>query len=208
MPIIRAKCKICRRYGEKMYMKGERDLGQKCAHIRRGTPPGMHGKRRRRNISEYANELKEKQKLRYSYGLTNTGLRKVFREAVSAKGNTTETLMALLERRLDNAVYRAGFAVSRGVAKHMVSHGHIFVNARRVDIPSYRVRTGEVISVRPESAKSPLFGELGERLEKVNPPEWIELDRAQRSAKILRLPKPEELEAGRNARLVVEFYSK
>lgn len=205
---LKSKCKVCRRYGEKMFMKGDRDLGAKCAHIRRGTKPGQHGKRRSRGLSEFGTELQEKQKLRYTYGLTNRGLEKVFEEASEKTGNTTETLARMLETRLDNAVYRAGFAVSRGIARHIVSHGHIFVNGRRVTIPSYRVRAGNVISLRPESSNSPLFSELTQRISKYDPPAWIELDRAAKAAKILRLPNEGELDTGRNVRLVVEFYSK
>lgn len=208
---LKSKCKVCRRYGEKMFMKGERDIGQKCAHIRRGTKPGAHGKKRggRRKESEFGNELAEKQKLRYTYGLTDTGLRKVFAEAAKKPGKTTEELVQLLERRLDNVVFRAGFTVSRGIARHIVSHGHIMVNGRRVTIPSYRVKPGDVVSVRPESAGTGTFVDLAERLKKYEPLSWLELDREARSAKVKELPKEGDLlMPGRNLRLVVEFYSK
>jgi small subunit ribosomal protein S4 len=131
-----------------------------------------------------------------------------FVSASEKAGNTTETLARMLETRLDNAVYRTGFAVSRGIARHIVSHGHIFVNGRRVTIPSYRVRMNDVISLRPESASSPLFSELHQRMQKFDPPAWIELDREKKAARILRLPTEGELDTGRNVRLVVEFYSK
>ncbi|OHA02047.1 MAG: 30S ribosomal protein S4 [Candidatus Sungbacteria bacterium RIFCSPHIGHO2_02_FULL_49_20] len=208
MPRIKAKCKICRRYGERMLMKGERCLGAKCGAIRRGTRPGMHGKARRRAPSEFSSQLQEKQKVRYSYGLTNTGLAKVFAEAVRMPGRTSGTLMQLLERRLDNVIYRAGFAVSRGIARNIVSHGHFLVNGRRVTIPSYRVRAGEVISIRESSKDSPMFAELLERLKKFEPPAWIELKPAEMKAVIRALPKEDELRSERNLRLVVEFYSK
>src|SRR3989344_7661502 len=208
MSRLKSKCKICRRYGERMMMKGERCLGAKCASVRRGTPPGMHGKKRRRQGSEFSIELKEKQKLRYTYGLTNTGLGKIFKEASAMSGKTTEALMQLLERRLDNVVYRAGFAVSRGIARHMVSHGHVLVNGKRVTIPSYRVREGHVVSIHEKSQESPLFADLAMRLKKYEPPAWIELERDSKKATVRALPKEEELRSERNLRLVVEFYSK
>lgn len=189
-------------------MKGERCLGAKCGAVRRGTPPGMHGKKRRRAGSEFSNELREKQKLRYTYGLTNTGLEKVFSEAVLMTGKTTESLMQLLERRLDNVVYRSGFAISRGIARHMVSHGHILVNGKRVTIPSFRVRPGQVVSIHAKSQESPLFGEVASRIKKYEAPLWIELDRVAKSATIRAVPKEDELRSERNLRLVVEYYSK
>jgi len=191
-----------------MLMKGERCLGAKCGAIRRGTPPGMHGKKRRRQGSEFATELKEKQKLRYTYGLTNSGLGKVFSEAARMPGKTTEALMQILERRLDNVVYRAGFAVSRGIARHMVSHGHILVNGKRVTIPSYRVRPSQILSIHEKSQESPLFGDLAIRLKKYTPPAWIELNPADKKATIRSIPKENELLPFCQLRLVVEYYSK
>ncbi len=191
-----------------MFMKGERDLGPKCAHTRRGTRPGMHGKARRRNISEFSTQLKEKQKVRYTYGITDTALRKAFTEAARMTGRTNEALVQILERRLDNAVFRAGFAVSRGVARHIVSHGHITVNGRRVNIPSYRVWSGDVIAVRKESLESLAFAELANRLKNTEPPEWLDLNREERSAVVKALPTADAISEGRDMSLVVEFYSK
>ncbi|KKW28731.1 MAG: 30S ribosomal protein S4 [Parcubacteria group bacterium GW2011_GWB1_52_7] len=208
MPRIKAKCKICRRYGERMLMKGERCLGAKCGAIRRGTPPGMHGKKRRRPGSEYGTEMREKQKVRYTYGLTDTGLRKIFGEAKEMPGKTSEALMQLLERRLDNVVYRSGLAISRGIARHLVSHGHILVNGRRVTIPSYRVRAGNAVAIRPASLESPLFADLANRIKKHEPPAWLDLAREDRRVTVRALPKEDELRSERNLRLVVEYYSK
>ncbi|MBI2055182.1 MAG: 30S ribosomal protein S4 [Candidatus Sungbacteria bacterium] len=205
---LKSKCKICRRYGEKMFMKGERCLGPKCGSTRRGTRPGMHGKAFRRNISEFGQQLAEKQKMRYTYGLTDTGLRRVFTEASEMRGKTSEVLLQILERRLDNIVYRAGFAISRGIARNLVSHGHILVNGKRVNIPSYRVRTGEVISIRPQSLEGAAFGDLANRLKKYQPPAWITLDVEAKTAHIAGLPKDETYHSGKNLRLVVEYYSK
>lgn len=191
-----------------MFMKGERDLGPKCAHVRRGTRPGMHGKARRRGASEFGVQLAEKQKVRYTYGVTDAALRRVFGEAARMAGRTNETLAQLLERRLDNVVFRAGFAVSRGVARHIVSHGHILVNGRRVTIPSYRTRPGDQISARAQSLESSLFGDLPNRLRKYEPPAWIELDREGRQALVKALPPTSQISEGRDTGLVVEFYSK
>lgn len=189
-------------------MKGERCLGPKCASTRRGTKPGMHGKARSRNASEFSSQLQEKQKVRYTYGLTNTALEKVFTEASRKSGKTSEMLLQILERRLDNIAFRAGFALSRGIARHIVSHGHVMVNGRRVTIPSYRVKKGDVISIRPQSEASTAFADMFNRLKKFEPPAWIELNREARSATILDLPKEHDLQSNRNLRLVVEFYSK
>lgn len=191
-----------------MMMKGERCLGPKCGAVRRATRPGMHGKARRRAPSEFGSQLQEKQKVRYSYGLTNTGLEKIFNEASDMPGRTSDAMMQILERRLDNVVFRTGIAVSRGIARNLVSHGHILVNGKRVTIPSYRVRPGETISIREASADSPMFAELAPRLKKYSPPAWIELNADTKTAVIKALPKEEELRSERNLRLVVEFYSK
>lgn len=205
---LKAKCKICRRYGEKMFMKGERDLGPKCAHIRRGTRPGMHGKARRRRESEFGQQLAEKQKVRFSYGISNAALRKVFTEALARPEKTSEALGQMLERRLDNAAFRAGFAVSRSVARQAVSHGHILVNQRRVTIPSYRVRRGDIIAIKPQSLGTGVFADLENRWRKHNPPQWLEPDRESHSVKVKDLPREDEVRSGRDLRLVIEYYSK
>lgn len=189
-------------------MKGERDLGAKCAHVRRGTRPGMHGKARVRNVSEFGAQLREKQKVRYSYGVTDTALRRVFAEASKMPGRTNEALLSLLERRLDNMVFRSGFAVSRGIARHIVSHGHVLVNGKRVNVPSYRVRAGDEIRLRPRSLESPMFSDLSNRLKKHEPPAWIELDREGMSAKVKALPGMAEVRDARDLSMVVEYYSK
>lgn len=189
-------------------MKGERCLGPKCASTRRGTKPGMHGKRRSRKESEFAQELQEKQKVRYAYGLTDTALRKVFAEASRKPGKTSSALVQMLERRLDNAVYRAGFAISRSIARHAVSHGHFLVNGRRVNIPSYRVKKGDVIGLRPSSKGKGHFTDVSNRFKKYEPPQWIAIDRAKEEATIQELPREELVPTGKNLRLVVEYYSK
>ncbi|KKW21581.1 MAG: 30S ribosomal protein S4 [Parcubacteria group bacterium GW2011_GWA1_51_12] len=168
----------------------------------------MHGKKRRRPGSEYGTEMREKQKVRYTYGLTDTGLRKIFGEAKEMPGKTSEALMQLLERRLDNVVYRSGLAISRGIARHLVSHGHILVNGRRVTIPSYRVRAGNAVAIRPASLESPLFADLANRIKKHEPPAWLDLAREDRRVTVRALPKEDELRSERNLRLVVEYYSK
>jgi small subunit ribosomal protein S4 len=191
----------------KLFLKGERCFTPKCAVERRPTPPGDHGQRRRK-VSEYGEHLKEKQKARAIYGVLERQFRKHFVEAQRRPGATGENMLRLLETRLDNVVYRLGFADSRNQARQLVTHGHIQVNGRRTDIASSLVRPGDVVSVSPRARQTEYFKIVGETLEKKTVPRWLELDPVQLSGKVLDNPSRQEIETNVNEQLIVEFYSR
>ena len=200
-------CRICRRYGLKLFLKGERCFGPKCAIERRNFPPGDHGQRRRK-LSEYANQLKEKQKARYVYGVLERQFRKHFGEAERRHGMTGANLLRVLESRLDNVVYRMGFADSRRQARQLVRHGHFSLNGRRTDIPSALVRAGDAVAVMPKARQLEYFKIVQEGLARKGVPAWIELDAAQMSGRVHTLPGRDEIETNVNEQLIVEFYSR
>ena len=200
-------CRICRRHGLKLFLKGERCFGPKCAIERRNYPPGDHGQRRRK-FSEYANQLKEKQKGRFIYGVLERQFRKHFHEAERRHGVTGANLLRVLESRLDNVVYRLGFADSRKQARQLVRHGHFSLNGRRTDIPSALTKPGDVVAVMPKSRESEYFKITQEALTRKDVPPWLGLDAAAMSARVLNLPGREAIEVNVNEQLVVEFYSR
>lgn len=212
-----ALCRICRREGDKLYLKGERCYSEKCSFTRRGYPPGMHGQMRRKP-TPYCVQLREKQKVRRMYGLHETQFHRTFERSERMKGVTGENLLMLLETRLDNATYRAGFAVNRGDARQLVRHGHILVNGRRVNIPSYQVRAGDVIEVAARSRKLKRVQEAVTQAERRPAIRWIEADRAQFRATVSSLPGREDFATilpgredgtpGIREELIVELYSK
>ena len=201
-------CRLCRREGVKLYLKGERCYSPKCAMERRPYPPGQHGQKRARRPSDYAVRLREKQKLRRIYGISERQFRNLFEEASKKKGVTGSVFLGLLESRLDNVVYRLGFAVRRRQARQLVRHGHITVNGRRVDLPSYRVRPGDEIAVAEKSRNLELIRQNLEAMKgrKVGP--WLSLDVEGMKGKFLRLPDREDLALPVNEQLVIEFYSR
>ena len=201
-------CRLCRREGVKLYLKGARCYSPKCAMERRPYPPGQHGQKRARRPSDYAVRLREKQKLRRIYGISERQFRNLFEEASKKKGVTGSVFLGLLESRLDNVVYRLGFAVSRRQARQLVRHGHITVNGRRVDLPSYRVRPGDEIAVAEKSRNLELIRQNLEAMKgrKVGP--WLSLDVEGMKGKFLRLPDREDLALPVNEQLVIEFYSR
>ncbi|MGQ9511222.1 MAG: 30S ribosomal protein S4 [Thermaceae bacterium] len=201
-------CRLCRREGVKLYLKGERCYTPKCAMERRPYPPGQHGQRRTRRPSDYAVRLREKQKLRRIYGISETQFHNLFEEASRRKGVTGTVLLGLLESRLDNVVYRLGFAVSRRQARQMVRHGHILVNGRRVDLPSYRLKPGDGVAIAERSKNLAFIRESLEAMKgrKVGP--WLSLDVEGMKGKFLRLPGREDLALPVNEQLVIEFYSR
>jgi small subunit ribosomal protein S4 len=204
-------CKQCRREGEKLFLKGERCLTAKCAIDRRSYAPGMHGREsqfRRRRQSEYALQLREKQKARRIYGVLERQFRRYFREAERGKGLTGANLLAILESRLDNVVYRLGFADSRAQARQLVCHGHFNRNGQRADIPSMLVEPGDVISVRERSKGLVYFKDRAKELERKVVPDWMSLDALNMSGRILNLPSREEIDLPLNERLIVEYYSR
>jgi len=202
------RCKLCRRHGMKLFLKGQRCYTDKCAFERRAYGPGMQSKRRRRKVTEYGTQLKEKQKAKQIYGVLERQFKKYYKEADRQGGVTGENLMRLLERRLDNIVYRLGFAWSRSAAREFVSHGHIEVNGRKVDIPSYLVKPGDEISVREKSRslieiRSPLDARSG-----VGTVEWLELDPKRFMGRVLELPSRDQIPSPVNDQLIVNFYSR
>lgn len=202
------KCKQCRRLGQKLFLKGERCSSPKCSIIKRNYPPGMHGPKGGGKFSEYALRLREKQKAKKEYGMLEDQFRLTFEKAKKQKGDSGTNFFKLLEKRLDNAVYRFGFASSRSQAREMVSHGHFLVNDKKVNIPSYQVKTGDVIKIKERSKKSKSFSSLPEKLKKAETPGWLNLEVKEFSGKVLHDPKVEELKTNINIPMIVEFYSR
>jgi small subunit ribosomal protein S4 len=192
----------------KLFLKGERCFKEKCAIERRNTPPGQHGMARRRKVRAYGLQLREKQKLRRIYGLLEGQFRRTFAEASRRKGVTGESLLQMLELRLDNVVYSLGFATSRNQARQLVRHGHINVNGRRVNIPSFRVRPGMEIDVRSKSRKNPQIKEALEFAQGRGVPSWLELDADAFLGKVIELPVREDIRFPIQEQLIVELYSR
>ena len=206
-----AVCKLCRREGEKLFLKGERCLSPKCALERRPYPPGLHGRQaqfRRRKESDYALQLRAKQKAKRVYGVLERQFRRYFREAERQRGLTGTNLLIILESRLDNVVYRLGFAASRPQARQLVRHGHLEVNGRKVDIPSYLVKPGDVVAVRPNSRQKTHFKDVGLDLEHRAVPQWLSRDDPSMSGHILALPERGDIDISFDEQLIVEYYSR
>jgi small subunit ribosomal protein S4 len=205
-----AVCRLCRREGGKLFLKGDRCFKPSCAIEKRGTnPPGQHGaNRRRRQASGYGLQLREKQKVKRIYFVLEKQFRNYFQKASQQKGITGENLLFLLERRLDNAVYRAGFATSRPQARQLVNHGHIEVNERKVDIPSFQVKVGDVIKVKVKSQKNPHVDGAWQTAAGRGRPAWITSGTGEFSVQIAALPTREDIDASINEQLIVELYSK
>ncbi|NMB35460.1 MAG: 30S ribosomal protein S4 [Firmicutes bacterium] len=204
---LEASCKLCRREGTKLYLKGDRCYSEKCAFVRKGYPPGQHG-RGRKKVSEYGLQLREKQKARRIYGVLEKQFKRYFREADRRKGITGEILLQILESRLDNMAYRMGLARSRADARQLVRHGHFLVNGRKVNIPSYLTKPGDVITVKDKSKKSVFFQEMAQWGSAQGTVDWLEVDRENMSGKIIRLPSREELDVPITEHLIVELYSR
>jgi len=211
---IDAKCRQCRRAGEKLFLKGDRCFSQKCAMVKRPYAPGLHGnqrkkgKGRRGGSSEYGRQLAEKQKLKRLYGIFERQFKKYFLEASRGKGDNRENLMKILEKRLDNVIFRLGFAKSRAAARQLLSHGHILVNGRRLNIPSYSVKVGDVLALKERIRKSRLFENLAASLKKYEAPRWLILDKEKLEAKVTIEPTAEDFGDLMNIGLIVEFYSR
>lgn len=200
-------CKLCRREGTKLFLKGDKCFTEKCPVVRRPFPPGQHGQARRTKMSEYGVQLREKQKVRRTYGVMEGPFRRYFRVASRKRGVTGATLLQLLERRLDNVVYRMGLAASRPEARQLVRHGHFEVNGHKVDIPSYQTRPDDQIAVRASSKAKSRFPIIKETAPRGIPP-WLEVDTPELKGKVLRLPTREEVEVPVQERLIVEWYSR
>jgi len=201
-------CKLCRREGKQLFLKGERCATAKCAIERKPYPPGMQGKRIRRRITEYGLRLREKQKAKRIYGMTESQFKIYFKEAARTKGVTGSLLLSIIEMRLDNVVYRLGFAASRNQARQLVNLGHISVDGKCVDIPSYRVNPSSVVEVREQSRKiSGINRSLG-LSEKKGIPGWLSLEREKYKGKVSRVPEREDVQVPISENLIVEFYSR
>lgn len=205
---IEDSCRVCRREGEKLFLKGSRCYTDKCAITRRAYAPGQHGQKRKKQ-SEYGMQLREKQKAKAFYGVLESQFRKYFEEASRRKGVTGTNLLQILESRLDNVVYRMGLATSRAQARQLVRHGHFTVNGQKVDIPSYLTKVGDEIKVRESSLNSEIFKQIVEANENGRPvPTWLEADLGNKSGKVVAVPTREEIDLPVQEQLIVELYSK
>ena len=200
-------CRLCRREGCKLFLKGDKCYGPKCTVGKRPTPPGEHGQARQRKMSEYGLQLREKQKAKRTYGVLENQFHRYFETAERQKGITGDNLMILLERRLDNVIYRLGFGSSRPQARQLVLHGHVLINGKKVTIPSYLVDVNDEISIAPKAAETERFKALREGTGRVVP-QWMTIDAANLKATISAMPKREDIDLSIQENLIVEHYSR
>jgi small subunit ribosomal protein S4 len=205
---IDASCRLCRRERHKLFLKGTKCFTEKCPMERRAYPPGQHGQSRRTKVSEYGVQLREKQKIRRMYGLMETQFRNLFERALRTEGRTGEILVKLLERRMDNTVYRLGVAPSRKAARQLVVHGHFLVNNVSVDIPSYLLKPGDTIQVRDKSKKMEVLHASMKRMKDTAMLPWLSLDKAAMVGTFLNVPERGDIPLDANEQLIVELYSK
>ena len=199
-----AQCKKCRREGTKLFLKGERCFGPKCSFTRRSYGPGDQGQKRRRRLSEYGTQLREKQKTKSTYGVGEQQFRRYY-ERIN-QGEQKQTLLSLIERRLDNVVYRLGFAPSRTSARQLTSHGHIIVNGKYLNIPSYQVRVGDVVGFK--NTKHPALEDIDQNRKRLTPVSWISYDAKKKTGAITSLPTAVDMAGDISERLIVEYYSR
>lgn len=203
-----ASCRLCRRENLKMFLKGDRCYSDRCAFERRSYAPGQHGQNRFRKMSDYAVQLREKQKVKYMYGMLEGQFSQFFNKAEKSKGVTGDNLLVMLERRLDNVVYRLGFASSRDQARQLVRHNHFLVNGRKVNIPSFSVSVGDVVSLKEKSRQNELIADNLDGVARRGVPSWLELDAASFQGTVKALPDREEITMPIQEQLIVELYSK
>jgi len=202
------KEKLSRRVGENLGLKAERSFSPKSAFLKKPYGPGAHGRARRRALSEFGTQLLEKQKIRFTYGLTEKQLQKYFNEARQKKGVIGDSLLNALEKRLDNAVYKSGLASSRVTARQLVSHGHFLLNNKKITLPSYSVKIGDIITIRPSSRSKAIFFDLANKLKKHEAPAWLEIDKKNFEIKIKSEPKIDDLPKNFDMNMVVAYYSR
>lgn len=202
-----AQCRLCRRETEKLFLKGDRCYTEKCAVERRQYPPGQHGQRRGK-LSDYGVQLREKQKVRNTYSVLERQFRKYFQKAERKKGVTGEVLLQLLETRLDNVVYRMGFAPNRNSARQLVGHRHFLVNGKRVSIPSYNVQVGDMVEIGASSRDIEIIKDSISRAEQRGVPSWVEIDFKNFKGKVAQIPAREDIQVTAQEQLIVELYSK
>ena len=198
-------CRLCRREGQKLFLKGERCYSGKCSLEKRAYAPGQHGQGRKKS-SEYGNQLREKQKCKRFYGLQETQFRNLFEKAAAKKGITGDNLLIMLETRLDNVVFRMGLASSRKEARQLVTHGHFTVNGKKADIPSMALKAGDVVAVKEKSTSSPKFKEIKEMT--ISTPAWVTIDTQKLEGKVLAMPTRDQIDTPVAEHLIVELYSK
>lgn len=204
-------CKLCRREGEKLFLKGSRCMTPKCAIERRSYPPGQHGREkqfRRGRASDYLLQLREKQKARRIYGVLERQFSNYFKKATQQPGLTGHNLLKMLETRMDSVVYSLGFADSRAQARQLVNHGHFLLNGRKTDVPSALVRPGDTVAVRPESLRLTYFKDRRQLLDERHVPRWLALDPKNMAAKVVQMPEREDIDVTLNEQLIVEYYSR
>lgn len=201
-------CRQCRREGIKLFLKGDRCYSAKCAVTKRHTPPGQHGQARAKKMSEYGIQLREKQKCRRAYGVLESQFRKYYTMATNMRGVTGENMLALLERRLDNVIYRLGLANSRPQARQLVNHGHFRIDGKKVDIPSFLVKPGQIVTVRERSRDLEFLKELREQGANKPIPKWLDLDAANLTGKIVSMPQRDDIDLTIEEHLIIEFYSR
>jgi len=205
---LESKCKQCRRLGEKLLLKGERCQTPKCAMVKRNYPPGIHGPKGRKRQSDFGLQLNEKQKAKKYYNLMEKQFRLTFEKAQKQTGDTGKNFFRLLETRLDNVIYRLGFASSHTQARELVNHGHFLVNDRKVNIPSYQTKNGDIIKIKKTSLRNKFFRDLAEKLKTAQTVSWIHLDPKELTGKILHEPGQNDLPQNINVQMIIEFYSK
>jgi small subunit ribosomal protein S4 len=205
---IESSCRLCRRERQKLFLKGTKCFTEKCPVERRAYPPGQHGQNRRQKISEYGVQLREKQKIRRMYGLMEEQFRNYFEKALRKTGRTGETLVKMLECRLDNVVYRLGFAPSRKAGRQLIVHGHLMVNNKVVNVPSYLLRAGDVVQIRDRSKKLDVIHSSMKRMKDSAMLPWLSLDKAAMSGTFLSIPERADIPLNANEQLIVELYSK
>jgi small subunit ribosomal protein S4 len=203
-----SKCTQCRREGEKLFLKGEKCSTGKCSMVKRNYPPGQHGGKGRGRMSNYGQQLREKQKAKRQYGLKETQFYNYFQKAEQQAGDTAESLSRLLESRLDNVVYRLGIGTSRVLSRQLVSHGQFLVNGRSTDIPSFQVRVNDTIQVKPNRITKKYFQDTLKRIAKYETPVWLTLDKSKLEGKVLALPSAADLKQNFQTQLIIEFYSR
>ncbi len=201
-------CRLCRRENLKLFLKGDRCYSDKCAFDRRGFPPGQHGQRRGRKMSDYGIQLREKQKVKRMYGLTEKQFRLFFDKANRQRGVTGTNLLVMLERRLDNVVYRLGFVNSRAQGRHFVRHNHFRVNGKKVNIPSYLVKVGDTVEVREKSREIQAIGDALDAVVRRGVPQWLDLDKENKKGVVKGFPVREDLTMPIQEQLIVELYTK
>lgn len=206
---LSAKCKQCRREGSKLFIKGEKCLSSHCPMLKRNYPPGLHGPTKKMSrLSGYGKQLREKQRAKRTYRILERQMKNYFLKASKKSGDTSENFIRLLETRLDNIIYRLGFATSRDNARQLVAHGHVFVNNKKLSIPSYTVKVGQEISIKPSSQETPAIKEQLSKSKKTELLGWLTRDAEKNSGKIVALPAKEELSLPFDLTLIIEFYSR